>query len=64
MRPETSLLRPPSPLLERCNLPEPSLTITTNGELLDGFVAWRSAAKECAAQHAALVEWHELAERP
>lgn len=55
-KPEVLELRPPAALLQPCTLPEVA-SPRTNGELVDGYLEWRRAARECAAEKQAIVDW-------
>ncbi len=56
-KPEVVRLDPPPALLRPCLLP-PARTPATTGDVVDALLSWRQAARECEAQHRALVEWH------
>ncbi|WP_445621328.1 Rz1-like lysis system protein LysC [Kushneria sp. Sum13] len=49
-------VEPPAPLMRRCVLPSPKPLIT-NRDLVNGYTAWRSAAKRCDARQQRLINW-------
>lgn len=55
---DTIRLKPPPVLLQPCPLPDPTDYETTE-DVVDALLAWRTAARECAAGRDALRRWSE-----
>lgn len=49
-------MRPPEALLLPCPLPDGD-SPKTNGQLVEGYLEWRRAARECAAQKQSIIDW-------
>lgn len=56
---KTVQIKPPSPLLQPCELPS-SDNIRTNEDIVDAILKWRKAAKECAVSKQRLIEWYDV----
>lgn len=54
------VVEPPKALLGKCELPREALVETAvNGDLVDAYVNWKEAAKQCAAKFIRLNQWFE-----
>ena len=53
---------PPQSVIAKCELPaELFVDSAINGDLVDAYLNWKSAAKQCAAKNIRLNQWYEEA---